>query len=328
MSSRTWFHLLLLAGLLVVLGFAVPGRTKAPAPMLSMKMLTNSIGMKLVLIPAGKFTIGSTEAERKDVLALIKQKKMPDWLKAEGPQHQVEISKAFYLGACEVTQKQFKDVMGYNPSYFSSSGKAKEGIGYLFWKPGGGKDKVKGLDTDDFPVENVSWEEASTFLDKLSALPEEKKNGRQYRLPTEAEWEYACRGGASAYQTFHYGNSLSSSQANFDGNYPFGGADKGKCPQRTCKVGSFVPNPWGLHDMHGNVWEWCSDRYAEDYYSRSPRRDPAGPSQGSDRVRRGGSWFNSGGDCRSANHIRSAPGDRSYSIGFRAALNRRPQQNQ
>jgi formylglycine-generating enzyme required for sulfatase activity len=119
----------------------------------------------------------------------------------------VEITRPFYLGVFPVTQGQWRAVMGKNPSTFCATG--------------GGPEQVQGMNTDDFPVENVSWEDAQAFLGKLAALGKEQEAGRQYRLPTEAEWEYACRGGASAYQVFHYGNSLSSTQANFNGNYPY-----------------------------------------------------------------------------------------------------------
>jgi formylglycine-generating enzyme required for sulfatase activity/S1-C subfamily serine protease len=271
-----------------------------------LREVKNSIGMKLVLIPAGKFKMGSPKEENG---------RTPR--SNEEQQHEVEITKAFYLGVHEVTQKQFRKVMGYNPSYFSSDGKGKEGVAYRI-KPGGGKDKVKGMDTDDFPVENVSWEEAQTFLKKLSDLPEEKKKGRKYRLPTEAEWEYACREGSSS-TPFHHGNSLSSTQANFDGRKPYGDAAEGPILDRTCKVGSYKPNKFGLYDMHGNVWEWCADWHAADYYQSSPRRDPPGPAEGSSRVLRGGSWDNGGWECRCASRAGRSPGDSWQSFGFRVA---------
>jgi formylglycine-generating enzyme required for sulfatase activity len=148
----------------------------------------------------------------------------------------------------------YEKVMGSNPSYFSAKG--------------GGKDNVRGMDTRAFPVETVSWDEAVEFSRRLAALAEEARSGRSYRLPTEAEWEYSCRGGASSYQVFNpFGNSLSPTQANFDGNYPYGGAGKGAYLERTCKVGSYPANGFGLYDMHGNVWEWCADWYDENYGS-------------------------------------------------------------
>jgi formylglycine-generating enzyme required for sulfatase activity len=185
------------------------------------KEIVNSIGMKLVLIPAGTFKMGSPreEADRRN----------------DEAQHDVEITKEFYLGTYEVTQQHFKDVMGYNPSYFSKDGMGKTGEKYG-WKPAGGKARVP-ADTSNFPVENVSWEEANEFCEKLTAKSSER--GRKYRLPTEAEWEYSCRGGAPAYRVFHFGNSLCSKQANFDGVQPYGEANKGDCLKRTCKVGSY-----------------------------------------------------------------------------------------
>ena len=189
-------------------------------------------------------------------------------------QHEVSITKPFYLGVYVVTQAEYEKVMGNNPSWFSAKGD--------------GKDKVKDMDTGQFPVEKVSWDDAVAFCKKLSELPEEKKAGRVYRLPTEAEWEYACRAGTKT--AFHYGDSLSSKQANFNGNFPYGGADKGPYLGRTAKVGSYAANAFGLYDMHGNVWEWCQDWYDENYYKNSPKEDPPGPAQGLHRVVRGGGW--------------------------------------
>jgi formylglycine-generating enzyme required for sulfatase activity len=290
------------------------------------KTITNSIGMKLARIPAGKFTMGSTKEEQDEAGADYEKTygvKLSDSVMAvyrsEGPQHQVEITRAFYLGDHEVTQAQFKEVMGYNPSAFSADGTGKPGVSYGR-KPAERKKKVQGMSTDDFPVENVSWDEAVEFCKKLSALPAEKRAGRKYRLPTEAEWEYACRGSASAYRPFHFGNSLSSKQANFDGENPYGGASEGNRLGRTCKVGSYEKNGFGLYDMHGNVCEWCSDWYAEDYYSKSPRRDPQGPAAGTARVVRGGDWGSTGAGCRSASRPWFWPDSRGYILGFRAAL--------
>jgi formylglycine-generating enzyme required for sulfatase activity len=255
------------------------------------KEITNSIGMKLNLIPAGKFTMGSPREERDR--------------SEEEHQHEVEITRPFYMGVYEVTQKQYRQVMGANPSSFS--------------KDGSYKDQVRGKDTDHFPVENVSWQDATDFCKKLSARPAEKKKGLKYRLPSEAEWEYACRGGTRSYQVFHFGNSLSSRQANFNGHSPYGRAARGPAPWRTCKVGLYRPNGFGLYDMHGNVWEWCSDWYDKDYYAKSPPRDPQGPSTGSLRVIRGGAWHFDGRICRSANRSLIGPGARGCSLGFRVA---------
>jgi uncharacterized protein (TIGR02996 family) len=198
--------------------------------------VVNSIGMRLALIPPGVFLMGSPEEEE-------------GRSEHEGPQYEVEITRPFYMGVFPVTQGQWQAVMGNNPSYFCASGHFS------------GKDRVKGMNTDDFPVEQVSWKDAVIFLKKLAALKKEVEAGREYRLPTEAEWEYSCRGGACSSAPFHFGISLSSSQANFNGKYPYGGADKGPYLKRTCRVGSYKPNAFGLFDMHGNVFEWCNDWY-------------------------------------------------------------------
>jgi formylglycine-generating enzyme required for sulfatase activity len=234
-------------------------------------------------------------------------------------QHEVEITQEFWLGVHEVTQKQFKAIMDSNPSFFSKDGEAKEGFKYADTsKPAGGKDNVAGQDTSDFPVENVSHREAVEFCRKLSN--KEAKMGRKYRLPSEAEWEYACRGGARHYQTYHFGASITSKLANFDGSRPFGGANKSANLERTCKVGSYKKNGFGLYDMHGNVYEWCSDWFDKDYYSKCPGRDPAGPSKGSFRVLRGGAWDEDGEGCRSAKRMKGDPIVGLQDYGFRVAI--------
>ncbi len=250
--------------------------------------VTNSAGMVLVKIPAGTFTIGSPREEKER--------------DADEEQHEVEVTRAFRLSIFPVTQEQYAKVMKKNPSFFSPAG--------------GGKSKVQGLETRHFPVESVTWQNAKDFCDALSALPEEIKAGRVYRLPTEAEWEYACRGGAQTYSPFHFGDTLTSELANFNGNVPYpGDAGKGPYLGRTTLVGSYKPNAFGLYDMHGNVWQWCADWYGP--YSPVPRKDPAGPPQGTVRVLRGGSWVYTGRLCRSANRGRYDPGVRYYDNGFR-----------
>src|SRR5262249_479434 len=145
-------------------------------------------------------------------------------------------------------------------------------------------------DTTDFPVESVSWHGAMQFCQKLSERAEERRAGRVYQLPTEAEWEYACRGGARS--LFFVGDFISSTQANFDGGFPYKDGARGPYLGRTTKVGSYQPNAYGLFDMHGNVCEWCADWYDEGYYKRSPRQNPQGPESGTLRVMRGGTWCN------------------------------------
>jgi formylglycine-generating enzyme required for sulfatase activity/serine/threonine protein kinase len=242
--------------------------------------VTNSLGMKMVLVPAGKFQMGSPAEENNRGF--------------DEDLHEVEITHPFYLGIHEVTQDQYARVMGENPSYFSATGE--------------GSSKVKGQETGRFPVEMVSWSDAREFCRRLSALPEEKRRGSLYRLPTEAEWEYACRAGTST--AFHFGEQLSSRQANF--------AAADSSVQSTTAVGSCAPNAWGLHDLHGNVWEWCQDWY--DGYDATSRQDPNGPRSGDSRVLRGGSWADAPADCRSANRSKLLPPLRTQHIGFRVVL--------
>jgi len=206
----------------------------------------------------------------------------------EGPQHRVRITRGFWMGKYEVTQSQWESVIGSNPSHFKDAGGSA-------------------------PVESVSWDDCQDFLQKLSS-----RTGKTFRLPTEAEWEYACRAGTET--TFHYGSSLSSTQANFNGNYPYGGASKGPYLNKTASVGSYRSNAFGLYDMHGNVYEWCQDWYGENYYQSSTTRDPLGPSSGSSRVRRGGSWNYLARYCRSAGRFGRTPDYRSYYGGFRIVL--------
>jgi uncharacterized protein (TIGR02996 family) len=258
------------------------------------RRLTNALGMPLVAIPAGKFVMGSPPDEERHQAS-------------EGPQHPVEITRPFYLGVYQVTQDDYERLMGVNPSHFAAAGSSKEA--------------VRGLDTRRFPVEGVSWHEAVEFCRRLSALPDERQAGRHYRLPTEAEWEYACRAGAPDGFAFHFGPSLSADDANFDSNYPYGGAarEPDRYLARTAAAGSYRPNAFGLCDMHGNVREWCRDWFDGDYYMHSPAKDPPGPALGRERVLRGGSWFSYGWSCRAANRCCDPPTDRSIYTGFRVA---------
>jgi formylglycine-generating enzyme required for sulfatase activity len=249
------------------------------------KEFRNSIGMKLVLIPRGTFEMGSAKEEAR---------RKPD----EG-RHAVEIARPFWMGVHEVTQKQYRDVMKKNPSYFSPDG--------------AGKDEVKG-DTDDFPVETVSWDDAVDFCKKLSRR--EKGRGWTYRLPREAEWEYACRATTTA--PFHFGKSLSSAQANFDGRFPYGGAKAGRNLERPGAVGSYDPNDFGLFDMHGNVSEWCQDWYDKDYKGGTGK-EPRDPEARRLKVVRGGAWNSIAAVCRSASRHARAPAARESFIGFRVA---------
>jgi formylglycine-generating enzyme required for sulfatase activity len=327
-SPKTWFGLALLWGSVLVLCWPLiaadlPSESDVDLTVrLRREPFTNSIGMKFVPVLAGTFVMGSPKDE----------KQREPFAKEKGceQQHEVELTKDFYLGVYEVTQKQYKEVMGYNPSFFSKDGTpAQKGI-YPTNKPGGGKDKVKGLNTDDFPVENVSWEDAQEFLEKLNALAAERQFNVKYRLPTEAEWEYACRGGhlirdnkEKAQLPFHFKTpsaSLGSGEANFGENFPYGQGKAGVALERTNTVGrNGEANTLGLYDMHGNASEWCSDWYDRTYYTNSPRTNPTGPNRGSYRVHRGGCWGNRGKYCRAADRGCNAPSQRDSSVGFRVA---------
>jgi formylglycine-generating enzyme required for sulfatase activity len=238
---------------------------------------TNSIGIQFAWIPPGSFWMGGGGGQAGD--------------------RQAEIPEGFYLGVYPVTQEQWQKVMGSNPSWFS--------------RRGAGKDKVKGISDKNlaqFPVEQVSFEDVQQFLAKMNAR--EDYSGWVYRLPTEAEWEYSSRGGASTKEecSYHFyleqpSNDLSSMQANFNGNYPEGRGAKGPYLERTTKVGSYKPNRLGLYDMHGNVWEWCEDLYE------------GGPA----RVIRGGSWSKLGCNCQAALRSGGEPALRSSALGFRLA---------
>ncbi len=236
--------------------------------------LTNSIGINLVLIPKGKFLMGSPETEEKRVKDEI--------------QHEVTISQNFYMGSTEVTQAQWNKVIGNNPSSFKG---------------------------DELPVYQIRPYETVWFCKRLSEMPEEKKAGRKYRLPTEAEWEYACRAGTMT--PFNFGSQLNGRQANCDGTRPYGTDTKGPNLEKTSPVGTYPANAWGLYDMHGNVWEWCSDWYGE--YPSGSVTDPSGPARGWQRVYRGGDWRVDAVNCRSADRG-CDPSIRSRFIGFRVVM--------
>jgi formylglycine-generating enzyme required for sulfatase activity len=198
--------------------------------------------------------------------------------------HEVTISKSFYMGKYPVTQAEWLMVMANNPSHFKRA---------------------------RFPVENVSWDDAMEFCANVK-----QQTGQAICLPTEAEWEYACRAGTTT--PFHFGKALNGTQANCDGNYPYGTTTEGPHLQETSAVGSYPANAWGLHDMHGNVWEWCSDWYGE--YPIIIVTDPQGPQKGEYRVLRGGSLYGYSEDCRASYRSRSSPGFRSLFNGFRVLL--------
>jgi formylglycine-generating enzyme required for sulfatase activity/predicted Ser/Thr protein kinase len=280
----------------------------------SPRIVSKSTGMEFALIPAGELEMGAPDSEI-------------GHSGDECPQHRVRITQPFYLGIYEVTQGEYQKITGWNPSFFSNDG--------------GGKNKVVDMDTSRLPVERVSWYEAVEFCNRLSESEGRpayyhwanttRKNGvietatvtisggTGYRLPTEAEWEYACRAGSTT--PFEFGNALNGEQANVDGRSPYGDVKPGPQLQRTTKVGSYRKNRFGLFDMHGNVSEWCEDCYEwSTYVSRSGTTDnPFYTSTWDSRVVRGGSWFSDPQQTRSAH--RSGFNRRSQTdiTGFRIA---------
>ena len=244
----------------------------------------------MACIPAGTFTMGSPESE-------------PARVPSEGPQTQVTISRGFLVGKHEVTQGKYLNLMGTNPSAFA---------GDL-----------------SLPVETVSWDDAVAYCVALTA--KERNEGRlpagfAYRLPTEAEWEYACRAGTTT--AFHFGEAMRSGMANFNGlfEYPPCEGEIYSCYNPSgvylgapTKVENFAPNAWGLHDMHGNISEWCHDWFAENLPGGSVT-DPLGPETGEIRIIKGGSWDENAWGCRSAFRFSIYPDARSNTIGFRVVI--------
>jgi sulfatase modifying factor 1 len=253
----------------------------------------NSIGMKFVWIPPGSFKMGSPKDE----------KERQPWGTDE-TEHKVTLTRGFYMGAHTVTQEQWKEVMGNNPS--RQQGQWRNS------RPG----------ARNLPVENVSWEDCQEFCKKLR-----DKDKKPYRLPTEAEWEYSCRAGTTT--PFHFGNTISTDVANYDGNsYTYGNSKHGENRKTTMPVGSFPPNAFGLYEMHGNVWQLCQDWYGE--YPKEEVVDPQGPEKGGHRgapengegrVQRGGSWWGPPWHCRSACRGKEEPGNlRTMACGFRVCF--------
>jgi formylglycine-generating enzyme required for sulfatase activity len=266
-------------------------------------VITNTIGMKLGYIPPGTFTMGSPLSEQEQY-----KKDNTDDFAAQEVRHEVAITKGLYMGVYAVTQEEYETVMAKNPSFFSAAGR--------------GKDRVADLSTRRFPVEWISWNDATEFCKKLS-----QKEGVSYRLPTEAEWEYACRAGTKT--AFYFGDTISTDQANYHGDFVFGNGKKGVDRQRPMPVGSFPANAFGLYDMHGNVWQWCQDWYDKDYYKKSPRNDPVNETAGKRkfRVLRGGSWHNLPGEARSACRFLATPVLRNWNYGFRVVASLEPEKN-
>ncbi|MFO0851891.1 MAG: SUMF1/EgtB/PvdO family nonheme iron enzyme [Gemmataceae bacterium] len=238
------------------------------------KMVTNSLGMTFALIAPGAFRMGSPEAE-------------PGHREHEGPAHPVTLTKPFYLSVYPVTQGVYERLVGKNPAHFTKS-------------HGGGP---------EHPVESVTWHDAAAFCEKLGQAADEVLHGRAYRLPTEAEWEYACRAGSPA--AYWCGDKLTAREAHF------GHTGKGA---KTAPAGGHPANPWALYDMHGNVQEWVADWYDEYYYLDAVADDPPGPHYGSLKAVRGGCWSSHATDCRSAARRGLDPDTHADTVGFRVVL--------
>jgi formylglycine-generating enzyme required for sulfatase activity len=243
--------------------------------------LNATVAMDMIWVPAGTFTMGSptTEAGREA---------------SKEQEHNVSLTQGFYLGKYEVTQAQYEAVIGINPSEFNATGNGNR------------------------PVEKVNWTEAVAFCTQLTT--QEQAAGRlpagwAYVLPTESQWEYACRAGTTT--AYSWGTTIASSNANYNWD---GGANDGNDFKQTRDVGQYAANPWGFFDMHGNVWEWTADRYQAAYPTGNPVVDPAGPASGWNRVRRGGSWHGVGTDLRSAKRNNPPPSYRSGYLGFRVGF--------
>ncbi len=227
-------------------------------------------------IAPGDFLMGSPETEPE----------RESWDKGNETQHSVTLTQGYWLADTACTQALWQAVMGANPAEFK--------------------------DNPNNPVETVSWDDVQDFIAKLNELVP----GLKACLPTEAQWEYACRAGTST--PFSFGENINPQQVNYEGNYPYAGGEKGLYRQKTVPVKSLPANPWGLYEMHGNVYEWCSDWYG--HYPSGPATDPGGPPDGADRVLRGGSWSYVGWSARSANRYGYTPDSRYQYFGFRLAL--------
>ena len=284
----------------------------APPPAIAVEY-ENSIGMKFRLIPPGEFLMGSTPEEIEAALVVAgEDQTWRERINSEAPQHKVILTQPVYVGVTEVTQAQYEQVMGTNPSHFSATGE--------------GKDAVATLETGNLPVETVSWNDAAEFCIKLSQQEELKPfyfrsgqtvtplEGTGYRLPTEAEWEYACRAGTTS--RFWSGDE--------DNDLFVAGWFSGNSGGRTHVVGELRSNPFGLSDVHGNAWEWVQDNWYPAFYARFKEDAAINPSiafsAGSQRVLRGGGWLHFPSDCRSSGRHATHPTNRHNTIGFRVVL--------
>ncbi len=264
--------------------------------------ISDKVFMEFCWIPAGEAQLGASKEEQDYITNTFYDEKRPEWLNNETEAKRGKFkTKGFWLGKYTVTQEEWKAVMGGNPSVFAATGK------YADYR-----DKVKGLSTLRFPVENVSWNDCQSFLSYVKSRTEAAGRALgmagKFVLPHEDEWEYACRGGKGNGRAFFWGSELNGTQANCDGLYPYGTTTKGQYLGRTCAVdftdgGKYEKHPWGLHHMHGNVWQYC------------------GNIDEGKRILRGGSWFNFSRFCRASyRHWTYAPEFPLDKGGFRVCF--------
>ncbi|MGB3491637.1 MAG: SUMF1/EgtB/PvdO family nonheme iron enzyme [Elainellaceae cyanobacterium] len=253
--------------------------------------LVGDVSLEMVQVPSGSFWMGQTESETQELICQFGKEKYQQYFAYELPRHQVNVS-SFFMGRAPVTQAQYEAVMGTNPAMKYDNEK--------FVAP-------------NKPVVGVSWNDAIAFCERLS-----EQTGNTYRLPSEAEWEYACRAGTTT--PFYFGETITPDLANYDGNYTYGSGSKGIYRQKTTDVGSFPANRLGLYDMHGNVWEWCFDQWHKDYQGAPADGNPWNvDGEGDYRIVRGGSWYNDPRLCRSASRYRNDPDFVNNDIGFRVS---------
>ena len=256
-------------------GFAQSAAENTAIPAGERMVLTiNEVKYPFRWCPAGTFMMGSPESELER--------------ESNETQHQVTLTRGFWLLETAVTQTMWVSVMGDTPRAFRGN---------------------------NFPMDLISWDDSQAYAQKLNDL-KSAPSGYRFSLPTEAQWEYACRAGTTT--PFHFGSVLNGDNANCTGDFPYGTETKGPSLSRTTDVGSYPANAWGLHDMHGNVWEWCLDWKGD--YPNSDATDPTGPAAGSERVLRGGSWCSSAVACRSAYRYYCVPSDQHFVNGLRLAL--------
>ena len=319
-------------GLRVARGLADKVSAAAEPKTTTPKQITNSIGMKLTLVPSGEFMMGCGESA--EATAAFFQKNYDgngvkaDSFKDEHPQHRVQITKPFYLGTYHVTRGQFRQFVA--DTHYKTDAETREKPGAWGWNPDTKKDgfnekyswRSAGFkQTDEHPVVCVSWDDAVAFCKWLS-----RKEGKTYRLPTEAEWEYACRAGTTTrYYSGDDPETLAKVGNVADATYRTKFPDtKYTIKARdgyvfTAPVGCFKPNAFGLYDMHGNAWQWCADRHGVWYYATSPADDPTGPDSEPLHELRGGSWGERPSDARSAGRGGELHGTGANDLGFRVA---------